>query len=175
MKKRYRYKGTMYSIKGLLEHKDCKVAEHEHTRNLWKKKLSVEEALITPIKLVRSKARSTYFYQGLEMTVAELSELPECEVSYYELYKNLRVDRTSVEDALKGRRVETEGEYSSGPKKTDLSKINTKPMGGSISFNKPVVRQDDTYKHYWLVLNRLGYEMNDQGMDLEKTLEKILD
>lgn len=177
--KKYIYKGKAYTLKQLELHPECRVAGHELRRNLWRKKLSVEEAMVRKIKLTRSRARKTYFYQGLEMTVAELSELPECKVTYYQLHKLLQ-KKVSLDKALSGN---SEGGkiVSKAPKpfvETEKPKVlrNYIALGGSISFNPPPPpRTDMSYTYEWLVLYRLGYEMNKSGVNLTKTIDKMIE
>jgi len=170
--KLYRYKGGMYTIDQLAKHPDCKVSEHDLRRNIWRKKLKPEVAFVTPIKKKSGKKIETYFYRGLDMTTAELMELSETTTSYWKLRILLRKG-VPVELAIKGEDKVYKKEVK--PQATRCKLIDSKPKGGQITFNKSIERKDKSYTYEWLVLDRFGFEMEESGGNLEKTIDKILE
>ncbi len=171
--KLYRYKGGMYTIDQLAKHPDCRVSEHDLRRNIWRKKLKPEVAFVTPIKKRSLKSIKKYFYRGLDLTTAELLELSECKVSYWKLRTLLRKG-VPVNLALQG--VDKPAvKVCRKPNATTCKLIDPKPKGGQITFNKPVERTDKSYTYEWLVLDRYGFEMEESGGNLEKTIDKILE
>jgi len=173
--KRYLYKNKLWTLRQLETHRDCKVAGHELRRNIWRKKMSIEDAMVTPIKLTRSRARKKYFWQGLNLTVAELSELPECKVTYYHLHKLLQKG-IPLENALAG--INKSEVYVFALPDMEIPKIfkDYRPQGSQISFNPPPPpRTDKSYTYEWLVLDRLGFVMTKSGINITDTVDKIVD
>ena len=176
MQKKYPYKNSEYTITELMAMRDCQVPGYVLRRNLWRKKLPVELALITQIKVMRKKAKRTYYYMGINMTVSELSELQECEVSYYQLLERLRKGGTIPEALCKGYEMisksrQTISKFRLEPKSVQLDPI---PKGSIISFSESVKNYDYKYSYEYLCLVRMGYVMKGDGIDIENTMNKRL-
>ena len=173
--KYYYYKGYGYTIHELEKHKDCKVASHILRRNLWRHKLPVEEAMVKQIKSSRHRSTQTYFYNGLDMTSFELTELPECKVSYTLLRRLLR-QGVPVEYALKNETPPevTPGEEVVVEKRGLPEGYDRKAYGGCISFSEPTHRDDKSYTYEWLVSLRFGMPMDKNGINVQKSIDKIL-
>jgi hypothetical protein len=171
--KLYDYKGKKYTIDQLAKHKDCKVSEHDLRRNIWRKKLKPEVAFCTPIQKRSKGSIEKYFYMGINMTTAELTELDACTASYWQLRALLRKG-IPVEYAIKNKDI-TKDVPTVAPKATTCRMIDSTPKGGCISFTKPTVREDMSYTYEWLVLEKLGFVMQKSGMNLEKTIDKIIE
>lgn len=179
--KKYLYRGELYTIKELENHKDCKVTSRELRKNIWKRKLSVEKAMITQNKKCTHLTKKRWYYHGLELTLSELADLQECRVSYWVLQTRLR-QGVPVEMAFIPGKIEfPEKEIFTSPevvkkqeqqKEWNLGRINRRAAGSSISFKPPFVRKTQTHTYYWLVCEKLGLEMNDFGVDMEKYVDK---
>lgn len=183
--KKYPYNEDLFTIRELEKHKDCKVTSRELRKNIWKSKMSVEKAMVTPAPFVESPHlphQKRWAFHGLELTLSELSDLQECKVSYYRLSVRLR-QGIPVALAFQPGKIDFETQVSSPPevlKSQTARKHNNlrfvkrykKSFPGSISFKPPQIRKTQTHTYEWLVCEKLGLEMDDYGVDMERYVDK---
>lgn len=169
----YNYKGQLYTINQLEQHPECEVTSHELRRNLWSKKLPIEEAMITPIPKKPGMVKKTWYYMGLDLSLTELSELHECKCSHWKL----RIRLSKGEDiryAIQDKDTPFDSKKKIIPR--PIPEASKKPCTpGSISFASPTVRSNKSYTHEWICLKRNGMVMEDKGANIQKTLQKKLD
>ena len=167
---KYKYKGVFYNIAGLQRHPDCEVSAYELRRNLWQKKLSVEQAMREHIEKIPAMIRYRWLYMGLNLSVGELAELPECVVGQWTLRIKLKA---GIEPYYALRGLEQPRELPKATKKRDVR--NTPAMGGSVSFKKHVPLPDKTHTYEWLCMKRFGMVMGPQGANVRKTIFRNLE
>lgn len=182
--KKYPYKGNLYTIKELEKHKDCKVTSRELRKNIWKKKLSIEDAMVTQNKKCSHLTKKRWNYHGLDLTLSELADLQECKVSYWVLQTRLRLGIPIELAFIPGKIEAPDTEIFNTPEdlrrqarqmKINMRRINKKAQGSSISFNPPYIRKTQTHTYYWSVCQKLGLEMNDYGVDMEGYVNKWIE
>jgi hypothetical protein len=95
----WEYKGEELTLEQLYNLPECKVTKVELQRNLSRKKLDVEISLVTEVKSV-GRAAKVHFLHGMYLSAREVSDLNQCEVSYWILLKHLR-EGHPIEEAIK--------------------------------------------------------------------------
>ncbi len=96
----WNYEGRKWTFDELHQRPDCLVTRYELKVNLVKRKKPVEQALKEKLDTTKATRNHLYFFHGLNLTLNQIVELKQCEVSYWKLCKNLR-DGYDIEEAIK--------------------------------------------------------------------------
>ncbi len=86
----WEYEGRTWTFEELHQRPDCLVTQYELKVNLVKRKKPVDKALKEKLDTAKATRNQIYFLHGLDLTLNQITELKQCEVSYLKLCKNLR-------------------------------------------------------------------------------------
>lgn len=96
----WNYEGKDWTFDELHTRPDCEVTRYELRVNLVKRKKPIEKALKEKLDTKKATRNQLHFLHGLDLTLNQIVELKQCEVSYWKLCKNLR-EGHPIEEAIK--------------------------------------------------------------------------
>ena len=170
----YEYKGQKFTIAQLEVHEDCQVSGHDLRRNIWSKKYPIKKAMETPIPKNLASVKKTWHFMGLDLSLAELSELHVCKCTHWKLSQRLNRGE-DINFAIHDK-------DTPAPPRPEKSKplhvpeiARTSIASSTISFTVPTVRDNKRHTYEWLCLERFGMVMEKNWCNVEKTIKKKVD
>lgn len=181
--RRYHYKDQFLNMRQLEKLPECKVTPGELRDNIWKYKLSIPKALITPVKRKPHKAEFTYLVHGIPLTPNEICNLRECEISLPTLRSKLRKNNNIFSMQMLKRKkgdiprssheLTEYNEEQLKRHKEAIEKSKSKPIFSSqISFNgKLATSYREEYDYYNIVMNELRIPITDNKINITEFLK----